>query len=210
VTLTRILLSIAFLGTLLCGIARPCGIAKLAHTTAAEFRYGHASFRDDYLNLAGPAAQRVMAKYRIPASVGAAQAILESSWGRSTAAVQDRNQFGIKCSHGKPGPIATSCRSHKTTECEPTCQTVTRAFRVYATVVASFRDYGRVLSSKPVYAPAFGHLNDPDVFARQVAAHYATDPRYAHKIIHLMRAYNLYRFDRAASTSRPHAARRAA
>ncbi|MFI6497872.1 glucosaminidase domain-containing protein, partial [Nonomuraea typhae] len=160
------------------------------------------AYQDEFINAAGPAAQAVMAEFRVPASVGTAQSILESNWGRSKLSVNDKNYFGFKCtSPGAPGPIAIGCHKYTTQECTPTCHNVDAYFRVYASMRDSFRDYGRLLSSNPVYAPAFQHLNDPDEFARQIGARYATDPDYANKVITLMRNWNLYRFNTAASGS---------
>src|SRR3954452_17594538 len=56
-------------------------------------RTGEQDFRDDFLNLAGPAAQVVTAEFSVPAAVAIAQGILESNWGRSTLTVNDRNYF---------------------------------------------------------------------------------------------------------------------
>ncbi|WP_219825985.1 glucosaminidase domain-containing protein [Nonomuraea typhae] len=155
-----------------------------------------AAYQEEFINAAGPAAQAVQAEFRVPASVATGQAILESNWGRSTLSVNDKNYFGFKCtSPGAPGPIAIGCHKYSTTECTPTCHTVDAYFRVYASMRDSFRDYGRLLNSNPVYAPAFQHLNDPDEFIRKIGAHYATDPQYANKVISLMRNWNLYRFN---------------
>jgi hypothetical protein len=163
--------------------------------TAAGDR-GTAGFQEDFINVAGPAAQVVMAEYQVPASVGAAQAALESDWGRSKLSTNDKNYFGLKCaSPTNPGPIATGCHKWPTTECTPTCHQVDGYFRVFASMTDSFRDYGRLLRSNPVYAPAFQYTNNPDQFAREIAKHYATDPDYASKIISLMQTWNLYRFN---------------
>jgi flagellum-specific peptidoglycan hydrolase FlgJ len=56
-----------------------------------------AGLQDDYVNVAGPAAQAVQAEFRIPASVTTAQSILESDWGRSSLSANDKNYFGVKC-----------------------------------------------------------------------------------------------------------------
>jgi len=169
------------------------------HTRAAATAardVGTAAYQDDFINVAGPAAQVVMAEYQVPASVGTAQAILESNWGRSGLSTNDKNYFGFKCtSASNPGPIAISCHKYQTQECTPTCHTVDAYFRVYASMTDSFRDYGRLLRSNSVYAPAFQYTDNPDQFAREIARHYATDPDYATKVIGLMQNWNLYRFN---------------
>jgi hypothetical protein len=161
-----------------------------------------AEYHDDFIAVAGPSAQAVQAEYRVPASVAAAQSILESGWGRSTLSVNDKNYFGFKCTGPtSPGPIAIGCHQYLTEECTPDCHTTTAYFRVYASMRDSFRDYGRLLSTYSVYAPAFNHLDDPDEFARKIAVRYATDPEYANKVISLMRTWNLYRFNLGSGSS---------
>ena len=190
------------------GLAEPSDAPPVDETRQAQQREaatapstrGANGYQDDFINVAGPAAQVVMAEYRVPASVGTAQAILESNWGRSSLSVNDKNYFGFKCtSAGSPGPIAIGCHAYSTQECTPTCHTVTAYFRVYASMTDSFRDYGRLLSTSSYYAPAFQYLDNPDQFAREIAKHYATDPDYASKVIGLMQSWNLYRFNTAVS-----------
>nr|CTQ91393.1 Flagellar protein FlgJ [peptidoglycan hydrolase] (EC 3.2.1.-) [Kibdelosporangium sp. MJ126-NF4] len=155
-----------------------------------------AGFQEDYINVAGPAAQVVMAQFGVPASVGAAQSIIESNWGRSRLSTADKNYFGFKCTApDQPGPIAIGCRKYQTEECTPNCHPVDAYFRVYSSMTDSFRDYGRLLTTNPVYAPAFQHKDNPDEFARLIGRRYATDPEYANKVIQLMRNWNLYRFN---------------
>ncbi|HET9140296.1 glucosaminidase domain-containing protein [Actinophytocola sp.] len=154
-----------------------------------------AGVESEFIRVAAPAAQAVMAGYRVPAAVGLAQAILESNWGRSALSTAGKNFYGFKCANaGTPGPIAIGCRPYPTRECTPVCAPVTAYFRVYASMADSFADYGRHLSTSPYYASAFRYLTDPDRFAREVARRYATDPAYADKVIRLMVTWNLYQF----------------
>jgi hypothetical protein len=146
--------------------------------------------------LAGPARQS-MRRYRVPASVTMAQAIIESGWGRSQLSAADRNYFGIKC-FGTPGPIALGCRTYATTECERSqCWRTEATFRTYRSLRDSVRDHGHFLVVNPRYRPAFAHTRNPDRFATAIhRAGYATAPGYARAVISLMRQYQLYRFDR--------------
>ncbi|MFC4087228.1 glucosaminidase domain-containing protein, partial [Amycolatopsis samaneae] len=170
----------AFLGLALSGVVAPAAFAG----------------EEDFIAVAGPAAQRVRAEYDIPASVTVGQAAHESRWGASGLSTADRNYFGFKCTSAtNPGPIATGCHPYQTTECTPTCHPVTAYFRVYRSMEDSFRDYGRLLTTSPNYAGALPFRHDPDRFIREVAKKYATDGSYADKVISLMRRYNLYRFD---------------
>ena len=155
-------------------------------------------FQDSYVAAAGPIARAIHTAYDIPASVTAAQSILESNWGRSKLSTAERNYFGFKCvTPDRPGPIASRCARYPSTECIPApCHPVDAYFRSYASIEDSFRDYGRLLTTSPNYAAALPVRSDPDAFIRVVARKYATDPEYANKVIRLMDLYDLRRFDR--------------
>jgi flagellar protein FlgJ len=146
--------------------------------------------------VSGPA-RLGMRRYRVPASVTIAQAILESGWGRSRLTRRDHNYFGIKC-FGEPGPIALGCRSYPTHECGGgRCWRTRAQFRAYRNAAGSMADHGRFLVVNPRYRGAFRHTRSPDRFARAIhRAGYATSPTYARNLIRLMRRYDLYRYDR--------------
>ncbi len=153
--------------------------------------------QDDFIRTIGPLAQQVHAEYDIPASTTAAQAALESGWGSSGASKNDNNYFGVKCtSSDNPGPIATSCRYHSTSEnCSNGCGGSMAWFRVYASLQDSLRDYARLLTTAAPYRDALPYREDPDEFIRHVAPHYATDPQYVQKIMTIMSSHNLYSLD---------------
>lgn len=147
--------------------------------------------------VAGPARQSYQ-QYRVPASVTIAQAILESGWGASTLAAEGNSYFGIKCIGGT-GPVATGCVTLRTFECDRAgrCFPTADSFRVYRSVTDSFRDHARLLTRSQRYRPAVRYHRDPDRYAATIhQAGYATDPRYAAKLIQLMRQHRLYRYDR--------------
>ncbi len=151
-----------------------------------------------YIAAAVPGAQRGWREFGVPPSVTIAQSILESGWGRSGLAANDRNYFGIKCFNGSPGTIASGCHSYKTTECTKagSCYGTTATFRTYATVADSFRDHGRFLRVNSRYKPAFAYTRNADAFLYQIwKAGYATDPQYVSKVRGLMQSHNLYQYD---------------
>jgi flagellum-specific peptidoglycan hydrolase FlgJ len=141
-------------------------------------------------------AQQMKATYRVPAAVTIAQAILESGWGRSDLTRDGNSYFGMKC-FADPGSNATGCRPYGTHECVgSSCYSTTATFRVYDSVLASFKDHSSSIASLPRYRDAFAHANDPDGFAVATAnAGYATSPTYAQDLIRVMHDYQLYRFD---------------
>jgi flagellar protein FlgJ len=144
---------------------------------------------------AGPARAGQRA-YRVPASVTMAQAILESSWGRSGLTRNDHNYFAMKCAGG-PGAIALGCRDYATSECSATrCWSVRGRFRGYRNATDSYADHGRQLSQQSRYATAMKHAADADRFAREIhKAGYSTGAGYSDRLIKLMKQYDLYQYD---------------
>lgn len=165
----------------------------IATLTALSGSPADTSYKDRYIAAVAPLAQRVSRSYHVPASVAIAQSVLESDWGRSLLTATDRNYFGIKCLAGWRGPIAVGCRTYTTREKRPV--KIRAQFRVYASALDSFRDYGRLLNT-PGYRGAQRFRTAPERFVRHVAVCYAVDPHYADHVILTMRAHDLYRFDR--------------
>jgi uncharacterized protein YraI len=151
-----------------------------------------------FIKAAAAGAQRGWREFGVPPSVTIAQAILESGWGRSGLATQDRNYFGIKCFDGKHGSIASGCHTYKTTECTKAgkCFSTSASFRSYASMTNSFRDHGNFLRVNNRYKPAFSHTRNANKFIWTVwKAGYATDPNYYTKITGIMSANRLYQYD---------------
>jgi hypothetical protein len=159
-----------------------------------------ADARFTFVRTAATGARAGAEEFGVPASVTLAQAILESGWGRSHIGAAN-NYFGIKAfAHDgrvDVGPIATGFVTVPTKEVVGgSVVTVMARFRSYRSLADSMRDHGRFLRANARYRPAFAHSSDPNAFARAIAkAGYATDPAYADKLISLMRANDLYRFD---------------
>ncbi len=143
-----------------------------------------------------PGAEASRAAYRVPVAVTLAQTILETGGGRFTAGAN--NFFGLKAQPtGVPGRFAFGLRSagcvlKKTRESERGRSVTTiGAFRAYATLDESILDHGERLTINPVYRAAFAYTDSPRRFAQVIARHYATDPRYAAKLLALMDRYRL-------------------
>ncbi|CAM3208856.1 glucosaminidase domain-containing protein [Stackebrandtia soli] len=178
-------------------IAIVAALAVTGTATASASKAEQQRFIEDAGRNVAPSQE----KYGVPASVAVAQAILESGWGKSDLASGSRNLFGMKCKDRKPGPIATDCVKLPTSECDKSgCWKTHAWFRVYDKVEDSFADHGLYLSTNERYAKAFDHTADADRFIVEVhRAGYATDPKYADKIIKLMNQYDLYRFNSTES-----------
>lgn len=122
----------------------------------------------------------------IPASIKMAQACLESSDGNSEMARKANNHFGIKCKSDWTG-----ARSYHDDDAKNEC------FRKYKTIEDSYIDHTNFLMSNPRYSSLF-KLKPTDFtgWARGLkSAGYATDPRYAEKVIEIIETNQLWRLD---------------
>ena len=132
-----------------------------------------------------PHARRVGAELNVDPRLLVAQAALETGWGKSIIRNGDgtssHNLFNIKAHGGWDGPVAAA----RTFEYENGAMVKVRAgFRSYESFEASFRDYVEFLRSNPRYGEALQRTHDPEAFARALQeAGYATDPRYADKVM---------------------------
>lgn len=127
-----------------------------------------------------------MREYNIPASITMAQGILESSYGNSDLTRSSNNHFGIKCHKGWTGK-----RVYYDDDEQGEC------FRKYKKAEDSYRDHSLFLSQRKRYATLF-HLKKDDYkgWAHGLQkAGYATDKRYAKKLINLIERYKLYQLD---------------
>lgn len=142
---------------------------------------------EQYVNKYKDLAIKEMKRTGIPASITMAQAILESGTGNSTLARKSNNHFGIKCHNDWKGKKVYH-DDDKRHEC----------FRKYKTVYDSYRDHSTFLTEKSRYASLF-KLKPTDYkgWAHGLKkAGYATDPRYAHRLIKIIEDYKLYQLDR--------------
>ncbi len=143
----------------------------------------------DYVERFAPVAVAEMRKYGIPASITLAQGLLESDAGQSKLARSTNNHFGMKCfsNRCKKGHCANfSDDSHKD------------FFVRYGNTWGSYRAHSQFLKNSKRYAHLFD-LNDTDyrAWAHGLAkAGYATDKRYADKLITIINNLQLARYDR--------------
>ena len=139
-----------------------------------------------YIKKFAPAAVKNMRFYKIPASITLAQGVLESGYGESTLAKRANNHFGIKCHKEWRG---RSIRHDDDEEDE--------CFRSYKNPLKSYRDHSLFLVDRNRYNSLFKlKRKDYKGWAKGLkAAGYATDPKYAEKLISLIERFNLTRFD---------------
>ena len=127
-----------------------------------------------------------MRKYHIPASITLAQGLLESGAGQSTLARKSNNHFGIKCGgdwDGKSVRYDDDARN----EC----------FRAYKHPKQSYEDHSKFLASRSRYAFLFKlKITDYKGWAKGLKkAGYATDRRYAQRLIDIIELYDLHQYD---------------
>lgn len=141
----------------------------------------------DFYNTYFPYALRSELITGVPALFTLAQAALESGWA---ANVKGNNFFGIKDTDGINGNeiefLTTEFNKGKWIK-------IKQWFRLYKTPAESFTDHGNFLRKNPRYANAFQHKDNSVEFAKAVAAAgYATDPKYADKVITIINMLKKY------------------
>jgi len=158
---------------------------------------------DDFLRQLWPMAEQAAADLQLPPEALLAQAALETGWGKHVMRRPDgdssHNLFGIKAdARWQGGAVPMS-----TLEYQDGVAVKTRAdFRTYASYADSFQDYVGFLRSNPRYRDALDNTADPAAyFAELQAAGYATDPRYAEKILKVLDSDAMQRARDAVSTS---------
>jgi flagellar protein FlgJ len=120
----------------------------------------------------------------IPAHLILGQAALESGWGKREIRMSDgsdsHNLFGIKAGKDWNGKVAevTTTEYHNGVAGKQV-----ERFRAYASYAESFEDYARLLSDNPRYDAVTGKENAKEFAQALQQAGYATDPRYAEKLV---------------------------
>ena len=140
----------------------------------------------DYIERYAKVAINEREKYGIPASITLAQGLLESNVGDSRLSVESNNHFGIKCKRKCKG---CTCRNYVDDD-------VYDMFRVFNTVWESYREHSILLNGQ-----RYKHLLKLDHLDFKAWAHglkragYATDKKYAQKLIKIIETMKLYRYD---------------
>ena len=142
--------------------------------------------RKEYIQKYKDLAVREMERTGIPASITLAQGLLESGNGNSMLARKANNHFGIKC-HDWVGPSVKMDDDAKN-EC----------FRKYNNPYESYKDHSKFLTTRSRYAFLFKYRsNDYKRWAHGLKkAGYATDPKYAHRLIKIIEDEQLFKLDR--------------
>jgi len=124
--------------------------------------------------------------YGIPASITLAQGLLESNAGHSRLARESNNHFGIKCKSKCKG---CTCRNYQDDDFYD-------MFRVFESTWESYREHSILLNTG-----RYKHLKDYGKNYTKWAhglkkAGYATDKKYAEKLIKIIETLKLYKYDK--------------
>jgi flagellum-specific peptidoglycan hydrolase FlgJ len=138
--------------------------------------------KQEFITMAADAARNSA----YPPGITVAQAALESAWGSSQLSQKGYNYFGIKA-HGDAGSIELP-----TTEVVNGKMVKLQArFAAYRDVTACFADRDRIITQLACYQDARANAADPELFVRCLARHWASDPKYAEKLLKIYRDSNL-------------------
>ena len=140
----------------------------------------------NYIKRYYPLAQSEQKKYGIPASIKLGQALLESEAGESPLVRKNNNHFGMKCF--KENCAAGHCTNYGDDHHKD-------FFRKYNTTWESYRSHSLLLA-KGRYKSLKQYGNDYEKWAyglKQMG--YATDKKYAQKLINIIKKYRLYEYD---------------
>ncbi|QJQ94411.1 MULTISPECIES: flagellar assembly peptidoglycan hydrolase FlgJ [Halomonadaceae] len=123
----------------------------------------------------------------VPAELILAQAALETGWGRheipTSGGGNSYNLFGIKAGSRWQG-ATTDITTHEYINGQRTQMKDT--FRAYRSYEEAFTDYARLIGDNPRYAGVVTAANAEQAAYALQSGGYATDPRYASKLIAVM------------------------
>ena len=137
-----------------------------------------------------------MLKWKVPASVTIAQWAVESAWGAAMPPGSN-NPFGIKAAGDEPG-VESPTREVLSGQ----SVTIVAKFRRFDTMSDAFEQHGRLLATRPAYAPAMEKKADPEAFADALTGVYATDPQYGTTLKYVIKTYNFTLHDSVTTPPR--------
>ncbi len=141
----------------------------------------------DYVAKYSATAKEEADLFNIPVSITLAQALLESNVGKSSLAAKENNHFGIKC---RKKCIGCRCANY-------TDDSRYDMFRIFDSAWESFREHSKLLSNTRYKHLSKLQRTDYKNWANGLqAAGYATDKKYGSKLIAIIEALKLDRFDK--------------
>ena len=145
--------------------------------------------QENYIKRFALVAKAEMDKYGIPASIILAQGLIETNAGESKLAVRNNNHFGMKC-------FSKKCRKGHCSNF--TDDSHKDFFRKYKSAWESYRAHSHLLNGKRYKHLKKLGIKDYKGWAKGLKkAGYATDKRYAEKLINLIETLKLDKFDQS-------------
>lgn len=150
---------------------------------------------DDFVKSVWPYARQAATMLGLDPKILMAQAALETGWGQHVAkdsnGSSSNNLFNIKAA----SKDTVDSVQVKTTEyVADTPIQLSASFRKYPSVAHSFSDYVSLIKGSDRYEAALANSGDPERYVDELhRAGYATDPRYASKILSIYHGDELER-----------------
>ena len=142
---------------------------------------------ENFINAVKDGALSLWGIYKVLPSVAIAQGALESAWGTSAP---NNNLFGIKGNYNGNSANMATWESYGGIRYD-----IVDNFRAYPDWNTSIKDYGAFLNVNSRYKNALG-LTDPQKQIQAIwEAGYATDPDYVSKIMSIINANDLRKYD---------------
>ena len=153
----------------------------------------NANTQQDFITRMLPHALQASQETGVPPHLMLGQAALESGWGKREILMSDGsnsyNLFGIKANAGWNGKVAEVM----TTEYKNgVASKQLEKFRAYSSYTEAFKDYAAMMSNNPRYASVMQQGGNTVGMAQALQkSGYATDPKYAEKLVSVMKRVNL-------------------
>jgi flagellar protein FlgJ len=152
---------------------------------------------EEFVKRLHPLAVQAARELGVEPKVILAQAALESGWGHSTIKNGNGdntfNLFNIKADkswQGKQAQVATLEFD------QGVAKKVNAGFRSYDSFEESFRDYVDFIKSNPRYGDALKKVGNAEQYMRELQrAGYATDPKYADKVMSIYQGNTMAEFE---------------
>ena len=132
-------------------------------------------------------------EYNILPSLTIAQAILESSWGKSSLSTEANNLFGVKAFSDWTGDTYTIATKEYSSSYGGYIY-IDAIFKAYTTPTESIKDHNELLSTER-YASVRSANNYVDACNAILDCGYATSPSYSDKLIQIIECYSLNQYD---------------
>ncbi|MFZ1705284.1 MAG: glucosaminidase domain-containing protein [Saprospiraceae bacterium] len=151
---------------------------------------------EQYISQFKDIATTEMKRTGVPASIKLAQGLLESSWGQSDLALVANNHFGIKCGGNWEGKMYFKVDD----DVDASGRLIESCFRSFLSAQESYIAHSEFLTN-PAKKARYGFLfeypsTDYVSWAKGLQfSGYATDKKYADKLISLIESYQLYQYD---------------